>query len=199
MDLIPTILETVPRNLPTLVLGTTVGYYSPLLTAVFMHTGQAGVDYYGEAHLTRWNSFMHTLGMPFTIYGFVLSIPALFRLDPERATRVALFLYTVYGGHYLTVNTNITLLYYILFGYSTIRAVRDYRLTFKGEKDDEGSKKMFSPHVKLVLTGLSISVSALLFQEVVGHYLGGDIPSRWEAIPNAILYAKYFAVSHIFN
>ena len=58
---------------------------------------------------------------------------------------------------------------------------------------------MFSPHVKLVLTGLSISVSALLFQEVFGHYLGGDIPSRWEAIPNAILYAKYFAVSHIFN
>ena len=128
MDLIPTILETVPRNLPTLVFGTTVGYYSPLLTAVFMHTGQAGVDYYGEAHLTRWNSFMHTLGMPFTIYGFVLSIPALFRLDPERATRVALFLYTVYGGHYLTVNTNITLLYYILFGYSTIRAVRDLSL-----------------------------------------------------------------------
>ena len=213
MNLISTILETFPRNLPTLLLGTTVGYYSPLLTGVFMYTGQAGVDYYAEAHMTRWNSFIHTLGMPFTIYGFVLSIPALFRLDPEKATRVALFLYTAYGGHYLTINAKITLLYYILFGYSTIRAVRDYRLTFKVDENKNDSldsswslrglivksKNVFSPHVRLLVGGLSISVSALLFQEVVGHYLGGDIPSRGEAVPNAILYAKYFAVSHIFN
>ena len=59
------------------------------------------------------------------------------------------------------------------------------------------SKNVFSPHVRLLVGGLSISVSALLFQEVVGHYLGGDIPSRGEIsqmpfyMPNILLSVTY--------
>ena len=47
--------------------------------------------------------------------------------------------------------------------------------------------------------GLKIMTIALIFQEIFGHYLGGDPPSRMEAIPNAILYAMYYSVSHLLN
>jgi hypothetical protein len=43
-----------------------------------------------------------------------------------------------------------------------------------------------------------IAVIALTLQEVLGHWLSGDPQSRVEAIPNAILYAMYYSVSHIF-
>ena len=51
-------------------------------------------------------------------------------------------------------------------------------------------------NVKLV-RGIFITCIALLFQEAVGHYYGGDKQSRIEAIPNAILYAKYFSLNHL--
>ena len=50
----------------------------------------------------------------------------------------------------------------------------------------------------ILKTGLIVSSSALIFQELIGHWVGGDIPSRVEAIPNAILYAKYFSLHHLF-
>ena len=36
----------------------------------------------------------------------------------------------------------------------------------------------------------------MYLQEVFGHYIGGDAPSRVEAIPNAILYAPFYSISH---
>ena len=36
-----------------------------------------GVDYYAEVHTTRWNAYIHTIGMPFTIHGMLLWIPSL--------------------------------------------------------------------------------------------------------------------------
>ena len=42
-----------------------------------------------------------------------------------------------------------------------------------------------------------IAFTSLFIQEYIGHYLGGDIPSRIEAIPNAIVYANFF-MRHMF-
>ena len=36
---------------------------------MFMLTGVEGVDYYAEVHLSKWNCWIHTFGMPFTFYG----------------------------------------------------------------------------------------------------------------------------------
>ena len=47
--------------------------------------------------------------------------------------------------------------------------------------------------------GILISTTALTIQELFGHWLSGDDPSRLEAIPNAIIYAIYFSVSHFFD
>ena len=50
-----------------------------------------------------------------------------------------------------------------------------------------------------ILLGLGISTTALVFQEVVGHKLSGDPPSRPEAVFNAILYAMYFSANSLKN
>ena len=49
------------------------------------------------------------------------------------------------------------------------------------------------------IRGIIISFISLGIQEVFGHYLSGDPPSRGEAIPNAIMYAMYYSVSHLFS
>ena len=40
--------------------------------------------------------------------------------------------------------------------------------------------------------GFICSSISLICQEIFGHYMGGDDPSRFEAIPNAVMYATYF-------
>ena len=36
-----------------------------------------GVDYYVEAHLTRWNARVHSIGMFFTVFGILQWLPTL--------------------------------------------------------------------------------------------------------------------------
>mgnify|MGYP001279228787 CR=1 FL=1 len=43
-----------------------------------------GVNYYGEVHTSTLNRYIHTVGMPFTIYGMTQWIPALFNLNPKK-------------------------------------------------------------------------------------------------------------------
>ena len=50
---------------------------------------------------------------------------------------------------------------------------------------------------KLFLHGFLISFLSLVFQEIVGHHLGGDIPSRQEDVFNAILYAVLYSTYHV--
>ena len=46
---------------------------------------------------------------------------------------------------------------------------------------------------KVALKGVGIATTSLLIQEFIGHYLGGDNPSRLEAVPNAVMYSVFFA------
>ena len=194
-----------------LLLGSTlVGILTPYLTRHWMKTGLAGVDYYAEAHMTRWNSYMHTIGMPFTIYGMVLWIPGLLRLDPTNATRLMTVLYGLYGGHYFAIDTKIAILYYLVYGVSLVNGLLTYYQYYNNSKKTITNSNNNTTNIKSIATpstfstqkafrvGLLTSIGALLFQEYIGHWLGGDIPSRWEAIPNAILYAKFFSLSHMF-
>ena len=191
------------------VLSTLLGIISHNYIRNYMLTGIDGVNYYGEAHLTRWNAWMHTLGMPFTIFGMVLWIPALFRLNPYFASRLMMGMYFFYGGHYLRINIFMTAIYFLLYYYPLMEGINYYSTSYtnnivalKKKSDDIESltlvKKRNETFNSLLIRGLGISTIALLFQEIAGHYYGGDIPSRWEAIPNAILYAKYFSVHHLF-
>ena len=191
------------------VLSTLLGIISHNYIRNYMITGIDGVDYYGEAHLTRWNAWMHTIGMPFTIYGMVLWIPSLLRLNPNLASRLMMAMYFFYGGHYLRINIFMTAIYFLMYYLPLVWGIKYYSNTYnhnivgnKKKNDDVNTLTLVKRRNKtlnsLLIRGLGISTTALLFQEIAGHYYGGDIPSRWEAIPNAILYAKYFSVHHLF-
>ncbi len=189
--------------------GTWVGLFSHKILPCVMKTGVEGVNYYGEAHLTRWNAYMHTIGMPFTIYGMVQWIPALLNAPPKQAKKIMEFLYFAYGGHYLHVNPPITLFYYAMYYPCIYYGNKHYEIQYRANKNfitnNNGqntlsiTRRLNSNETNwILLRGLCISTVALIFQEIVGHSWGGDIPSRWEAIPNAILYAKLFSIYHIF-
>ena len=45
--------------------------------------------------------------------------------------------------------------------------------------------------------GFIISFVSLVFQEIFGHWIGNDIWSRAEAVPNAIIYAVFYSIYHI--
>jgi hypothetical protein len=147
-----------------------------------IYVGKRGVNYYGEMHLSPFNRYIHTVGMPFTIYGITQWLPLLFKLRPRESCRFLINLYILYLSHYFAMDwkTGImyTLVYTPIVAYSILQ---HYNIN---------NKKKFQ-------NGVIISVCALIFQEVLGHYCGGDGQSRIEGIPNAILYAKFFSLYHM--
>lgn len=50
--------------------------------------------------------------------------------------------------------------------------------------------------VRIMCMGLITSTISLTVQELLGHYVGGDDPSRFEGILNAILYAPLSSVMY---
>ena len=157
---------------------------TPLLEPHNILVGGPGVDYYAEVHQMKWNSIMHTIGMPFTIYGFLISAPALLNLSPPNAIRLQQSAYIFYATHYFMISPKISIVFCAYYGVPWVFAIRRYN-----------HNPMKS---SLIKSGLITSFIALLFQEVVGHYMGGDNPSRLEGIPNAMLYALYYSVCHWF-
>ena len=162
----------------TMVLGY---HFSIILNFIGIVNGQEGVDYYGEAHLSQWNSLIHTLFMPFTIYGFLLAIPALLNLNNEYTNQLQNHIYIFYISHYISIN----LFYGLAFA-----LIYDLPLTF--------AQYEYKNNRYTLIKGLIISSSCLIIQEYVGHYLGNDMNSRWEGVLNAILYANYYSISSIF-
>ena len=156
--------------------------------------GQPGVDYYGEVHSTFHNAMVHTIFMPFTIYGMLLWIPnTLIYLSGKKYSEydkrfvgsdIQRYLYVVYMTHYLTINIGIGLLLMIVYAIPLYYAHRMY---------------IDSIHSNHIVYGLIISIISLTIQEIFGHYYGGDDLSRPEAVFNAILYAVYFSVGHFFR
>ena len=144
-----------------------------------------GVNYYGEVHTSTLNRYIHTVGMPFTIYGMTQWIPALFNLNPKNSQSLLVNLYLIYFAHYFSINYKIGFLYSLVYTPITVTGIVNH---YKNK----------TPNQKF-LNGFAISALALFLQETLGHYMGGDKQSRIEAIPNAILYAKYFSLHHIIN
>jgi len=170
-------------KLPSYVWAILLGYaIKPIGKYHNIKVDKEGVDYYGEVHKSKFNCYMHTVGMPFTIYGILQWLPALFNLNPKQRQRFIYNLYLIYWSHYMSLDWKTGSLYTLVYTPVTIIS----SLAYYQENNN----------VKLV-RGIFITCIALLFQEAVGHYYGGDKQSRIEAIPNAILYAKYFSLNHL--
>tara|TARA_X000000368_G_C22999642_1_gene698363 strand:+ start:201 stop:803 length:603 start_codon:yes stop_codon:yes gene_type:complete len=186
--------------------GFALGSVSKDVLSKFMYVGQQGVSYYGEAHLSPWNAWIHTMMMPFSIYGILLWIPALLRLEPKNARKLIWFLYYLWGGHYYDMNKLGALMYFCMYWYTVNKVVVNYRLDYEKIADGDKKKNDCDNETVLVNTkatwylfkkGILYSSAGLLFQEGFGHWIGGDIPSRPEAVLNAIIYAMYFSAAHI--
>jgi uncharacterized membrane protein YGL010W len=175
--------DIVQLKLPSYVIAAALGsLIMPIGKSCGLLVGKRGVNYYGEMHLSPLNRYIHTVGMPFTIYGITQWLPLLFKLNPRESKRFLINLYILYLSHYFTMDWKIGIMYAVTYtpivAYSILKHYNIY---------NENKFK----------SGALITVAALIFQEIVGHYFGGDGQSRIEGVPNAILYAKYFSLYHI--
>ena len=165
------------------VIGFPIGLFFPILQFIFgIYAYNQGVNYYAEAHLSPWNSYIHTFFMPFTSLGFLLAIPAVFSLPYQETKLLQNNLFFFYLGLYLPIDYRVSLLYLIVYYPIVVMA----RLGYKNNNN----------RLVSLAQGLILSTSSLIIQEVMGHMVGGDIPSRPEGVFNAVLYAKYFSLSH---
>jgi uncharacterized membrane protein YGL010W len=155
----------------------------PVFNSIGMLNGQEALDYYAEVHQSTWNSLMHTVGMPFTFYGISCWFPALFRLSNANKNRMQECVWTVLFVHYMTIDLfrgMLCLLVYIYPAYLALERTK-YTLT----------------DWDLFKHGFMVSFCSLVFQEIVGHWMGGDDPSRVEGIPNAIFYSVFYSTYHL--
>ena len=190
MNIIVNMMNNLIRN--PAVVGISVPYILSLFGVLI---GQEGVDYYGEVHSTFHNAMVHTIFMPFTIYGMLLWIPnTIIYISGKKYSQqkkilvgneIQHFLYYAYMIHYLTIHIGIAVLLISLYEFPLLYDQRRYVKN--------------NPNDNHIVTGLAISSAALVIQEIFGHYYGGDDPSRPEAVFNAILYAIYFSVCHFFR
>ena len=82
-----------------------------------MYSLEKGVQYYAEAHLSKWNSIIHTLFMPGTMYGFFISIPYIFRLKKKGAFKLKSQISLFYIGLYSKISIIKTIYVMILYSY----------------------------------------------------------------------------------
>jgi len=142
-----------------------------------------GVNYYAEVHQSKWNSIIHTLFMPATVLGTFISIPAALNLNNRDAFDLRIAAVLFYLGLYMRISPSITCVVVIWYWAALYYSPGlYYRLHTRKNR---------------LIAGLTITISALIIQEILGHYVGGDAPSRTEGILNAVLYAPFYSVSHI--
>lgn len=181
--------------------GISLGAILPtILSLCGLNIGERGIDYYAEVHTNSLNSYCHTIGMPFTIYGMLLWIPMIIDRSYTDYKKIQQFLYIFYMTHYIlidyTIGGTVAAVYAVPVYYANLHTER----LFKTITYDNPQHKSIHDYYRLTffVKGLMISTAALLFQEGFGHWLSGDPVSRLEGVPNAILYAMYYSVSHLF-
>jgi uncharacterized membrane protein YGL010W len=149
-----------------------------------------GVKYYAEVHTSFWNSLIHTIFMPFTMLGFYVAIPALWNMTPPQAVYTCRVIMLFYFGAYIQISTLVGILVLAYYTIPLNYADKIYTYIYR-------NVIQYQRQPTAIIVGLSISIAALGIQEIFGHYMNGDAASRIEAIPNAIIYAPYYSISHL--
>ena len=181
-------------------MGAVMGAILPsILSYSGVYIGERGVKYYAEVHTKPLNSYCHTIGMPFTIYGMLLWIPMIFNRSYKDYIKIQQFLYFFYMTHYIlidyTIGGTVAAVYAVPVYYANLQTKKIFKSITYENPQHKSTHDYF--RLTFFVKGLMISTAALLFQEGFGHWLSGDPASRLEGIPNAILYAMYYSVSHL--
>ena len=118
----------------------------------------------------------------------------------------------IWGSLCTFISTKPVITYYVLYSIPLYLAFKRYDKLCKSKFERQGSNSHLSTsltttitasfsnwfNLPLIYNALTICIPSLICQEVVGHYFAGDIPSRSEGVLNAVIYAMYFSVSHLF-
>ena len=193
------------------IVGILIGVnFHKILESCGMTSLNPGVDYYAEVHEHFWNSVFHTVFMPLTMFGAFLWVPAMFSLTPKHAKILRRFVMTIYVTHYAVIdlfeNTpEITISIVCWYSLAYFKSIKVYKNWYYGGLEhlcvSDRNFIIQTYRRKTLKTifrrGLVIMIGALFIQEYLGHYIGGDPVSRLEAVPNAIIYACYYSVSHL--
>jgi len=156
------------------VAGFVAGLVAPMLG---LRSGQAAVNYYAEVHTQPLNSKIHAIFMPLVMLGMFLWIPAMLHLQ-KFASEMRVFTIFFYFGLYLPIDPGVAMTFAMIhLGMFVIAQLYNPKYTIRH--------------------GLFLSLTALVIQELFGHFLSGDPASRLEAIPNAIGFAPFFASAHL--
>ena len=215
-DFVKEYKEIIEKNANLTGISLAWGMYSSLPLSTLMKIGNEAIDYYAEAHLYKWNAVIHTIGMPFTACGLIQLTSGVLNLRRETAKQFSLAIYLLYGGHYaLLFPTKPVITYYALYSIPLYLAFKSYDKLCKSTLERQGNSNQMNTsltttitssfsfsnwfNLPLIYNALTICIPSLICQEVAGHYFGGDIPSRPEGVLNAIVYAMYFSVSHLFQ
>jgi hypothetical protein len=212
-DFVKEYKELIEENASLTSISLAWGMYSSLPLSILMKIGDEAIDYYAEAHLYKWNAVIHTIGMPFTACGLIQLASGVLNLRRETAKQFSLAIYLLYGGHYaLLFPTKPVIAYYALYSIPLYLAFKSYDKLCKSTLERRGNSNQMNTsltttitssfsnwfNLHLIYNALTICIPSLICQEAIGHYFGGDIPSRSEGVLNAIVYAMYFSVSHLF-
>ena len=159
---------------------------TPVMNFFNMKNGVEGILYYEEVHTQFFNKLIHCLFIPITLYGILMWFPLLWVSSKYMANKLRNMMFIFYISHYMTFNIHRSILV-IFYAYPSLYYSRKFNCFYKG-----------SYRYQTITAGLIVMFMALGTQEYFGHYLGGDAPSRFEAIPNAIIYAPYFGINGLF-
>lgn len=176
--------------------GVLTGIVGPKVLKNFgMLVGSNAVVYYGQVHTKKMNSYVHTLGMPIFIYGMLIALPLLLTDDKEKATGLQSFLFTSYMTHYIYLDPRVGAITTIVYSVPLVAARNKVIAFYEKECSPLALRKRInSGDFK---SAVMLSTVVMFLQETVGHALAGDPASRIEGIPNAILYAIFYSISHI--
>lgn len=202
LKLLPFIPLDDQKLLPFIPLGSMAA--PKLLSAAGLETGLPAVQYYSEIHTSQINSLIHTFGMPFVAYGSLLIVPVLWNGTVRSYVFVQKAVYITFMSHYVAIDPRVGIVASLVYLAPTHFAIQETKQVCKDVDEDglcsprSASEREFM-RIALACKGLLMMGAALVAQEFFGHYLCGDAASRPEGVLNAMLYAKYYSISHWLN
>ena len=134
-------------------------------------------------HTNKVNCNLHTLFMPFIYSGIVYFVSNYFYKKTKNKIKFQISVFLYYIFYYFTIDIYITLLfikYYLFFHYLI------YSFTINYE-------------TKYLKYSIYIFLFSLILQEVLGHRMTNDLPSRFnvKTLICSLLHAKFFSIYHL--
>ena len=147
--------------------------------------GQSGYDLYKELHQNPYNQFIHGIGMPFTILGVFIWLPALLGFFKDSARIFNYCLTLVFCAYYVSWDPVGGLLCLLFYRFYIADCIRYTQMTKRNRRQS-----------------IAIGFVGMLFfiglQEGIGHTFFEEKNSDLCQLPNSIIIAPIFGMRALF-